>query len=208
MAKKRSAAPPPAPEAPPQFGPAESAAALKKLYRRSPHITDAAEFVLHWADRTIEACPDPEQWQWGDLKPPTDRNFVASSRHWLAQAIAALDALNLPQETRQAVDAVIHPTFTIGRMLGNFEQALLARKNMKHARAEPMQKGRAKSTERAEDRRAEELKIIKKNKWSFDGKGLAKRLQGMLGVDENTGKLWSLTAIRADLKIYRRAITR
>ena len=89
----------------------------------------------------------------GRSQPPYDRTFVALSRDQLAGVIAALDALNLPKETRQEFDKAIHETFTIARMLGNVEQALSARKNMTRARAELMQKGREKGIEDAEARR-------------------------------------------------------
>jgi hypothetical protein len=197
MAKKRSAAPPPAPEAPPQFGPAESAAALKKLYRRSPHIADAAKLILHWAERTIEAFPDPEHWQWGDLKPPTDRTLVALNCDELAGAIAALDALNLPKETRQEFDKMIRETFAIGRMLGNLEQALAARKGMPQAHQDRVQAGRVR---KAEARLALELKIIKDNKWSLKQGDLPGKLQSELY--KRTGKRWSPTTIRRDIDFH------
>ena len=159
------------------------------------HITDTVKRVLHLADRTIETCPNP-----------SDKTLVERSRDQVAVAVAAIEALNLPKETRQTIVAGIHEAFTIGRMLGNIEQALSARKDMKHARAEPMQKGRTKSTERVKARLARERDFIKNKKGWLERDDLPRKLQDMLGVDEGTGKLVPLSTIRRDIKSLR-AIT-
>jgi hypothetical protein len=152
MAKKRSAAP--ALPARREFGPAEAAAALEKLHRPVPHMADKSEFVLHWADRTIEALAIAWAEQADKEGFRSTKRFIRYSKALLKRAVATFDALSLPKERRQAIDTALGAVFTISRMLGNVEQALSARKDMTAARAEPMQKGREKSTERVEARRA------------------------------------------------------
>jgi hypothetical protein len=208
MAKKRSAAPAPAVEAihwplpagqnpgDPFYGgldpsnPSDRAVIAGKL-APAAYITDAAQRVLHLADRTIEACPNP-----------SDKTLVASSRHWLANAVAALATRNLPKEVWQEIDTVIQATSTISRMGGNVEQARSARKTMKRARVAPAQKGRKDG---AEARRAEELKIIKDKKWSLKQDDLPGKLRGELA--KSIGKLWSPSTIREDVNILRRGAT-
>lgn len=174
-------------------------------------IADAAERVLHWADRILRWHADQiaKATKEGSSKEEylATAAFVERSRDQLAGAVAAIEALNLPEETRQTIDTGFHAVLTIGRMLGNLEQALSARKTMKRARAEPAQKGRAGSTERVKARRAREWDIIKNNKKWLDRKDLPRKLQDALGVDESTGKLVPPSTIRRDIKALR-AITR
>jgi hypothetical protein len=115
------------------LGPAECAAALEKLGRRSTKTTSAAEFVQHWAERTIEACPKPN-----------DKKLVARSRNQLAVAVRTLnDSTTTSEAHRQAADTAMSATFIIGRMLGAIEQALHARR---------ICRGRAKTWRRSRER--------------------------------------------------------
>jgi hypothetical protein len=217
MAKKRSAAsaveaihwPLPAGQNPgdPFYGgldpsnPSDYAVISGKL-DSAARITDAAERVLHWADRILRWHADQiaKATKEGSSKEEylATAAFVERSRDQLADAVAALDAVSVPAEARQAIDTEIHAAFTIGRMLGNLEQALSARKGMPRAHADRVQTGRKR---KAEARRALEPEIIKDKKWSFKQDDLPGKLQGEL--IERTGKRWSLTTIRRDIDFHR-----
>ena len=74
-----------------------------------------------------------------------------------------------------------------------------------------LQKGREKATGGAEARRAKELKIIEKNKWSLDRPTLPGDLHSLIPTVERKGKLVQLSrsTFISDVKILReRAITR
>jgi hypothetical protein len=179
VAKKGSTAPA---AAQPEFGPAESAAALEKLYRRSAPIAGAAELVARWADRTIEACPNP-----------SDKTFIERSQAQLVGAIASLDALGLSKGTRLAIDTAIRATFTIGRMLGDIEQALAARKGMRPARVEPAQQRQALIVP---DQLKRALEIIRDKGWSLDKgqkKATIEKVAMEMGVSERTIYRWLAT---------------
>ena len=186
-----------------EFGPAEAAAVLEKLHRPFPCITDKSksivtESILIWADRTIEALAvaqtDEEVFRSDECQSSVHKTA-------LKLAVATLDALNLPKETRKVIDTGIEAAFRIGIVLGDTQQALHARKDMTRARAELMQMGQAiKSTGRVKARHARELEFIKDKKWSLDREDLPGKLQDMLGVDESTGKLVPPSTIRRDIK--------
>lgn len=116
--------------------PADYAAALKKL-GSAARIIGADALVLHWADWVMKAAPTPSG----------DRDFVGLSRDLFVRATAALNALDLSEETRQAIDTTITAAFQIGEIKGELRQALHARKDMPRARIEAAQAGRTKNAE-------------------------------------------------------------
>ena len=105
--------------------PADYGAALKKL-GSAGRAVGAGALVLHWADWVAKA----------DEVGAEDRAFVERSRDLFVHATAALDALDLSEEARQAIDLRrSRATFQIGEIKATLQQALHARKDMPRARS-------------------------------------------------------------------------
>jgi hypothetical protein len=157
MAKKK-----PAPADSPKFDPI-------------PLFADSVELVRYWTDEVAKV----------DLEP-VDRDFLNHSRHWLLQAAATLDALDLSGETRQAIDVAMHQAFNIGEIKGRMATAVWARKAYPrlatHKATKERVKGHAPDIE-ARQKEIREIICSAPNK-----RPGVKRLARKFGVSESTIK--------------------
>jgi hypothetical protein len=162
----------------PIIRPEDCATALKKLNRFSGQTTGSS-FVLERAKWAIEVLVDVSQ-------DPSEQIHLERFRDWFAQGSSTLEALDLSEEARLALNFALQASFHIGVLKGNLEQALSAREGMPRARVAPARQEQALIVPRQAERA---LEICAKNGWSLAKPQKAKTMEKVakkMGVSERT----------------------